>query len=858
MAVPRSFIIVIGIMIMPALYAWLNVAAFWDPYDNTSRLPIAVVNQDTGASSELTGQVNVGDAIVEQLRDNHQLGWEFLSAAEADEKIHQGEVYARFVIPAEFSEQLVGIFSGSHQQATIEYSVNEKKGAIAPKITDAGANALDIQITSAFREQLGQAVAQALRDSGLDLQQRIQTGASSATTDLQALDDQLATTRTNVNDVVARIGAARDLTHDVQDMLAATDPALVDVADALTGVQSTLDTVVAETQEFAQAAGSASAEAQEALGVASADSRSALSSTSATLTQVGSQLQDGTSRFADGIAAAQSSVEAARAALDPLGQATVSDQLADIGDALDRAQSTVSQLNQMGQSAAQTATDIAALRDELTTAVDSAQKTADTLRSTSHDAVAALTSRVTALSTQAGALSGQVTQARGTLAEISTLVSELDTELRTTQDAVAASDTTLAELQDALRTSRTDVAVLASALQSGTLETITGLDSDNIGFYLASPVDFQTKALFPVASYGSAMAPMFINLSLWIGAFMLIVIFRVEVDKEGFRSLALRHAYFGRYLLLVVLAIAQAIIVSVGTLLIGVQTVNPLAFILTAVLIAINYFSIIYGLAAAFGHVGRAIAILLIIVQIPGASGLYPIELMPGFFRSLYPVLPFSYAIKAMREIVGGFYHTDYLSNVAVLTAMGVVAALLGLVLRRQLGYFTRLFNEDLGRSELVIKEDVDILGSGYRLSHIIALMSDRGEFSQELNRKRQRFKTSYPTVLRVLRLVALAGIILLGILARTTISKPSLLAIATVWGLLIVGVLVALESLKQSLYHASVLEALDDEALVAVLAKERASHTATIHELDPVDDQPVTATADATGQVPDTRGEAS
>lgn len=74
MAVPRSFIIVIGIMIMPALYAWLNVAAFWDPYDNTSRLPIAVVNQDTGASSELTGPVNVGDAIVEQLRDNHQLG----------------------------------------------------------------------------------------------------------------------------------------------------------------------------------------------------------------------------------------------------------------------------------------------------------------------------------------------------------------------------------------------------------------------------------------------------------------------------------------------------------------------------------------------------------------------------------------------------------------------------------------------------------------------------------------------------------------------------------------------------------------------------------------------------------------
>ena len=160
--------------------------------------------------------------------------------------------------------------------------------------------------------------------------------------------------------------------------------------------------------------------------------------------------------------------------------------------------------------------------------------------------------------------------------------------------------------------------------------------------------------MFPVSSYGSAMAALFTNLSLWIGAFVMMVIFKVEVDTEGVAPIRVGEAYVGRFLLFASLGVLQAIVVCVGDLIIGVQTASAVAFVGTGILISLAYVSIIYALCVAFGHVGRGLCVLLVIMQIPGASGLYPIELMPQFFRNIYPFLPFTYGIDAMRETIAG------------------------------------------------------------------------------------------------------------------------------------------------------------------------------------------------------------
>ncbi|MDU6680645.1 MAG: YhgE/Pip family protein, partial [Varibaculum cambriense] len=310
---------------------------------------------------------------------------------------------------------------------------------------------------------------------------------------------------------------------------------------------------------------------------------------------------------------------------------------------------------------------------------------------------------------------------------------------------------------------------------------------------------------------------------LWIGALILVIIFRVEVDKEGFDWLSLRSAYLGRFMLSGVLSIGQGLIVSVGSLLLGVKAANAPAFIATSMLIGPCYLAIIYALAAAFSHVGRALAILLVVLQIPGASGIYPIELMPRFFRQLYPMLPFSYGIDAIRETIGGFYHGRFWHVMTILLLMSVTMFLLGFVGRRRFGYFTQLFYDDLARTELVVNEDVQLQSRGYRLSNIIALLANRKEFSTRIRRRQEEFNARYPALINGLSSVGILGLVVLGMISwLTSASKPVLLGIVAVWGVAIMGTLVGVAVLKSSIERAERLSHLTEDELFESLARQR------------------------------------
>lgn len=826
LAVPTSLIIVIGVLVTPALYSWLNIAAFWNPYEATGELPIAVVNEDEGTESDLTGEINVGDEIVAQLKGNDLLGWRFLDKDEAADAVASGEVYASFIIPASFSADLVGIFTGEHHQPTIDYYVNEKHSAIAPKITDAGASGLDIEITSAFREQVSKAVVQALREGGVDLDTRITGAKGSAQAALAGIREDLVDAQGSLDDAVSSVKDSSATVEELRSALAAADPALADVGEAIGDAETILSTVVADAQSYAIAANGASITAQNALAESMAAANQAVASLSSSLAEANTQLGASTGRADEALAR----IRDALAVLEGIPGAE--DAAKDLADRLDRAQELVDAVEAAGADTSEARTRIDALAKSFTDAAGAAQSIAGDTREAAADAVTTLSSRVTELSASIGGLSSTVTSARATLSEISSLVDGLDAQLGSTVDVLTRARSTLGDFARDTDVVRADTATIAAALQSGTLETIIGLDADNIGAYLASPVKFDQQAFYPVYSYGSGMAAMFINLSLWIGSFILIIIFRVEVDKEGFTWLALRSAYMGRFLLLAVHAMGQGIIVSAGSLLMGVQAVNPFAFIATATVIGLCYLSIIYALVTAFSHIGRALAIVLVVLQIPGASGIYPIELMPGFFRSLYPLLPFSYGIDAMRETIGGFYDGHYAHLMGALLLMGATALILGFIGRRYLGYFTRLFYEDLGRTELVAKEDVELIGANFRLSHIIALLSNRKEFSRGLARRREAFRSRYVVIIRGLTIVGLLGLVALGIVSRTTsAAKPVLLAIAVIWGLVIMGALIATEGVKRSLVHAGELSALSEDELFARLAQHRSLFAPSIPE---------------------------
>ncbi|MDD7384921.1 MAG: YhgE/Pip family protein [Actinomycetaceae bacterium] len=830
-AVPQSLVVLIGILITPALYSWLNIAAFWNPYTATGHLPIGVVNSDKGAYSELTGSINMGDMIVDRLKADHQLGWRILDHKAAQQSLERGTTYATFVIPPTFSTDISTIFSGSRTQPFIDYYVNEKKGAIAPKITDAGANMLDVEVTSTFRAKVGEAVAEALRSHGIDLNQSVtaaHTNAAGALNDIEHNLSDATQALAAVEDTRSHLSTALS---NARNAVSAADPLLTDASSALGDAQSLLSTMVNSAQSVTTTLGKASTSAQNALEKSSLAAGQAVEHLSSVLSDASSELTTHTDR-------ADQALDAARRALDALGSEPLLQQATnEAQNTLTKVQQVLDHVKNAHADALRARESIQELSSSMTNALNTSRDSAERARSASASLMTTLSGNVTTLSSQLGSLSATIGSARESLTQVSTLINSLDHQVQSGLNAASSAMTTTDDLAQMTQSAQADVAALVSAIHSGTLTTLTGLDPANIGRYVAAPVHFDQQALYHVTSYGAGMAAMFINLSLWIGAFILIIIFRVEVDKEGFDFLSLRAAYAGRYMLLAALSVGQGIIVSVGTLLIGIKPENPVALIVAAALIGPCYLAIIYGLSAALNHIGRVIAVVLAVLQIPGASGIYPIELMPSFFRKLYPLLPFSYGIDTMREAIGGFYGSRYFRFILIVVAMGAVALVLGYVGRHYFGYFNRLFYESLARTDLIANENVLLMGPVFRLSHIIALLSNRKEFSSWIESRRHRFDAHYSTIIRSLRVVGVAGVIALAVVSRTTrASKPALLAIASCWGLVIIGLLIAAEALKNSLNHAEHLSHLSEEDLIASLVRYRTLTTGRVPDQSSTD----------------------
>ncbi len=627
--VPLAWVIIGGALITPSLYAWFNIAAFWNPFDNTKNLSIAVVNLDEGAYTSLTGEVNVGDQLVAQLKDNDDLGWHFLSEDEAMDAVKSGDVYAAFVVPATFSQDLLSITTGEFTQPKLQYYVNEKLNGVAPEITDTGATTIQTQMTDAFTQQVAEAVATAIR-----------TGAGTAEDDLLAAEDRIIGDLQHAAEVIAQ---TRAHLGELQEGIAATRVGIQSNVATIGGVNASLggiQTTLADAKALADRA---------------QDQLLRLAGTATTGHVIGS------AEVAEGAANA----------------------LAAIGR-------------------------VAAATDALAAAVD-AQRTI--------------------------------------LGEAAGLLTGLDRQLDQTSAALASLDGNLANVEADMGTAITDLQTIGSAAAWQELESLIALNPEQIAEFMATPVEVDQHTLFPTPSYGSLMGSLFINLSLWIGAFVLVVILKLEVDRDEIPDLTDRQAYLGRWLLFACIAVAQAITLTIGNLVIGVQHVNTFMFFLTPILIGLSYLSIIYALSVTFGYIGKGLVVILVIMQIPGASGIYPIELMPQFFQSMYPFFPFTYGIDMMREVVSGFAGTAYLRYLGTLLLFVAGAFFLGLVLRRSVSNLTRLFTQQVGATELFTNEEGAPSGPGYRLSHLLRALADRARYQKRLAKRALPFARSYKKV---------------------------------------------------------------------------------------------------------------
>lgn len=208
-------------------------------------------------------------------------------------------------------------------------------------------------------------------------------------------------------------------------------------------------------------------------------------------------------------------------------------------------------------------------------------------------------------------------------------------------------------------------------------------EPEKIGTFFSTPVEMQTKPIYHIENYGSQMAPFYTILSIWVGALILVAIIHTKVKPvEKIMNLKPYQEYFGRYAVFFFVGQIQTLLCVLGDLFfMEIQCKHIFLFWCAAALASLVFTLLIYSLTYAFGNVGEALAIVVMVVQVAGAGGTFPKEVLPAVYQRIYSFLPFPYAMDALKEAVGGRYQNDYWVCLGKLAAFAVVSLLIGLVL---------------------------------------------------------------------------------------------------------------------------------------------------------------------------------
>lgn len=698
-----SAIIVVGLVVVPSLFAWYNILACWNVFDNTGDLKVAVANADEGYESDLVPlRVNVGEQVVSALRANDQIDWVFTSEEDAVDGARSGEYYAAVVIPKSFSRDMLTFFDDDAQSADIVYYTNEKKNAIAPKITDTGADSVSTQVNEVFVETLSD-IALALADAFSDY----------------AEDSGLS----------GRIGAVADhvrhLATEAEDgatVLGLFGGAATSAADLIDGASSLVGSAKESVEEVAGAA----AEGVEAGGGMLGTVRSSLETIEQGLQSSSAQfavIADSVSTIVD---AAQTSREQNIERLTEL-KSTIDDRLLPLMKDLEpfvQASGNQALIAQF-EKAVNDLTKLSGMIEDLLELLESGAFVPDETVAEMKRLLAAAASRME------GVADDFATNVRPELealfASVSTLASQLHAEideldgigdglgdagagaactLRQASERIARAACSLREMGGELRELADSIDAALAAGDTEALKGILGSDAHTLARALAAPVQVERIAVYPSENFGSSMAPLYTALALFIGSLLILVAVKTTVSRQAFKRLRdpqPHQLFLGRFCCMGVISLMQTTLMGLGNMLfLKVQVSDPALFMVCFWAAGLVFTFLIYALVASFANLGKAIAVLLLIVQVTGCGGSYPLQLLPGFVQWLSPWLPATHVVDAMRIAMFGGPAVEFWIQIGQLSLFLVPAALLGLVLRKPLQRFMEWYVEQVESSKLI------------------------------------------------------------------------------------------------------------------------------------------------------------
>lgn len=674
-----ALMIIIGLIIMPSMYAWFNIKSSWDPYGNTKGLKIAIVNEDRGATV-LNNKINIGNEVIHSLKQNPSLGWRFTSKKVANEGVKQGKYYASILIPNDFSNKISTVLTDHPQKPELIYQVNEKLNIVAPKYTEKGATGIASEITKKFEKTVSKEVLQEFNKIGIDLQANLP--------EIKKFEQMVFKLEKDLPEIKTTVNTALNDYKKVQSVIQTTKKDM-----------ELINNIVANGEKLT-------------------------ASLSGFFNQINQSIQDSAPFIKETLNLLQNQSVVIQSTLSQLQEQTISQDESmrlsnEIGKVLPNSRSMVTSLNQVLQSfnslgtTADFSKDVSVLKGleadlmmiqnenaQLKSAIQSGNGLPNDLLQKMNENAASINNKINSLTgnfdqdlapkiSEASRLVNEsIKNTQTVLADAKTSIPTIKGVLQDTSNLLATKKGDIQQLVNELPMIETKIKKIANeirkAKEKGNIEDLINFlrtDIEKVSDFYSSPILIKKERMFPIPNYGTGLTPFYTTLSLWVGALLMVSLLTTEVHEE--KPYKSREVYFGRLLTFITIGILQTLVVTTGNFLIlGTYAASRGYFILFALLISIVFTFIVYTLVSVFGNIGKGIGIIFLVLQISGAGGVYPIQVTPPFFQKINPFLPFTYALSLLREATGGIVWDTIYKDLPILILFVIIAIILGVVLK--------------------------------------------------------------------------------------------------------------------------------------------------------------------------------
>jgi len=676
----NTWIIIIGLIFLPSMYAWPNILSSWDPYSHTNNIKVAVISEDEGATVE-GKNVNLGESLITNLKGNKNLDWQFVSSKQqAENGVKIGDFYASIVIPKSFSSDITSITRGELKKATIEYTVNEKINAISPKITNSGASALANTIGKNFVEVANGVIFEKLHEAGVKFEENL-PAIEQVKEKINNLNDNFSNYENSLNELIGKVDRGYNVLNTIQGTLPEIDRAATNSIMLANKTNVTIKNIENFNEIMLKNINTQLDKVIEISGeVVKVAELIQKKPTNPEETKAKMKALD--SRFE----AAEKRLDIAKDIFEYLNSLSDQNLFQKQLTKINTMESDITKLRSLNKKIYSNIDNYDAIStkvkaDFLTISKRVNYNSIDFKKKLNTE-VAPLIKRVlTSADTKIRNVSSVISRAQAQIPTINAKISEAEVKIQTVQGKLLKLQGEMPEIKEKVQKLTGIVNKADGEIDTNALFNLLKVDYKQQAEFFANPVQLKENQLYHIKNYGSAMTPFYTVLSIWVGALLMSSLLTTKVEDEENKYKPYQK-YFGRGLLFMIISLLQTLIITLGDMyLLGTQANSPYRFVIYALLISLLFSAIIYTTVCLLGNVGKAVCIILLVLQIGSSGGTFPIQMTSRFFQILYPKVPFTYSIGLLREAVGGVYIPAVNRDMKILLTYLVITLVGGAIL---------------------------------------------------------------------------------------------------------------------------------------------------------------------------------